>query len=45
MGSMGYLLPGYHQNFPSIPEIFKDKYLSRKKMENLLKLEDIVDNL
>jgi hypothetical protein len=36
---MGHLL---HLN---VPEVFKDKYFSRKEMENLLELKDITDNV
>jgi hypothetical protein len=42
---MGYLLPDYYIIFPSVPEIFKDKYFPRKEMENLLDLKDILNNL
>ncbi|GBC08353.1 hypothetical protein RclHR1_08060001 [Rhizophagus clarus] len=45
MNLMGHLLPDYHKTFPNIPETFKDKYFSRKEMENLLDLKDILDNL
>ena len=43
--NMGDLLPGYHKLFPNVPETFKDKYFSRKEMENLLDLKDILNNL
>jgi hypothetical protein len=43
--NMGYLLPNYHNDFPNIPEIFKDKYFSRKEMENLFDFKDILNNL
>ncbi|PKK59714.1 hypothetical protein RhiirC2_857224 [Rhizophagus irregularis] len=39
---MGYLLPDYYQFLSDVPEIFKDKYFSRKEMENLLDLNDIL---
>ncbi|GBB92858.1 hypothetical protein RclHR1_02070001 [Rhizophagus clarus] len=42
---MGYMLPGYHEFCPSIPEAFKDKYFSKKEMKNLLELQDILSNL
>ncbi|PKC55045.1 TPR-like protein, partial [Rhizophagus irregularis] len=45
MSLMGYLLPDYHQFFSNVPETFKDKYFSRKEMENLLDLNDILSNL
>ncbi|PKB96210.1 TPR-like protein, partial [Rhizophagus irregularis] len=45
MNLMGYLLPDYHQICPNVPETFKDKYFSRKEMENLLDLKDILDNI
>ncbi|PKY45528.1 hypothetical protein RhiirA4_517003 [Rhizophagus irregularis] len=32
----------YHKIYLSVPEIFKDKYFSRKEMENLLELKDII---
>lgn len=41
---MGHLLPT-HKICPNVPEVFKDKYFSRKEMENLLELKDIIDNL
>ncbi|PKB94200.1 TPR-like protein [Rhizophagus irregularis] len=41
----GYLLPDYHQLFSNVPETFKDKYFSRKEMENLLDLNDILSIL
>ncbi|CAB5204168.1 unnamed protein product [Rhizophagus irregularis] len=41
---MGHLLP-IHKIRPNVPEAFKDKYFSRKEMENLLELKDIIDNL
>ncbi|PKY59563.1 hypothetical protein RhiirA4_515619, partial [Rhizophagus irregularis] len=45
MSLMGYLLPDYHQLFSNVPETFKDKYFSRKEMEILLDLNDILSNL
>ncbi|GBC18385.2 hypothetical protein GLOIN_2v1836285 [Rhizophagus irregularis DAOM 181602=DAOM 197198] len=45
MSLMGYLLPDYHQFFSNVPETFKDKYFSRKEMENLLDLNDILSIL
>jgi hypothetical protein len=45
MNLLGYLLPDYPQIFPNVPEIFKDKYFSRKEMENLLELNDILNSL
>lgn len=46
---MSYLLPDkldYHEfYYPSIPGTFKDKYFSKKEMENLFELKDILDNL
>ena len=44
MGNMGYLLPNY-EICSNVPEAFKDKYFSRKEMENLLELKDIINNL
>ncbi|GBC18268.2 hypothetical protein GLOIN_2v1472275 [Rhizophagus irregularis DAOM 181602=DAOM 197198] len=43
--NMGDLLPNYHKVCPNVPEIFKDKYFSRKEMENLLELKDIINHL
>ena len=45
MAKMGDLLPRYHKLFPNVPEAFKDKYFSKKEMENLLDLKDILNNL
>jgi hypothetical protein len=45
MSLMGYLLPNYNQFCPNIPETLKDKYFSRREMENLLELEDILSSL
>ncbi|PKY35328.1 hypothetical protein RhiirB3_455984, partial [Rhizophagus irregularis] len=42
---MGYLLPHYRKFFSNVPETFKDKYLSRKEMENLLDLKVILNSL
>ncbi|POG70714.1 hypothetical protein GLOIN_2v1613945, partial [Rhizophagus irregularis DAOM 181602=DAOM 197198] len=42
---IGYLLPDYHEFFSNVPETFKDKYFSRKEMENLLDLKDILNSL
>jgi len=42
MGLLGYLLPGYLEFYLNVPETFKDKYFSRKEMENLLELKDIL---
>ena len=42
---MSYLLPEYHQICPNVPEVFKDKYFSKKEMEKLLELKDILNNL
>ncbi|PKY59633.1 hypothetical protein RhiirA4_515961, partial [Rhizophagus irregularis] len=46
--NMSCLLPDnldYHEFYPSIPETFKDKYFSKKEMENLFELKDILNNL
>ncbi|RIA82129.1 hypothetical protein C1645_835876 [Glomus cerebriforme] len=43
--NMSYLLPHYHEFYPNIPETFKNKYFSKKEMENLLELKDIINNL
>ncbi|PKK62004.1 hypothetical protein RhiirC2_791008, partial [Rhizophagus irregularis] len=45
MSLMGYLLPDYYRFLPNVPETFKDKYFSRKEMENLLDLNDILSIL
>jgi hypothetical protein len=42
---MGDLLPGYYETCPNVPEAFKDKYFSRKEIENLLELKDIIKHL
>ncbi|GBC07943.1 hypothetical protein RclHR1_00780023 [Rhizophagus clarus] len=41
---MGHLLP-IHKICPNVPEAFKDKYFSKKEMENFLEVKDIIDNL
>ncbi|PKB99278.1 hypothetical protein RhiirA5_505785 [Rhizophagus irregularis] len=43
--NMGDLLPAYYKICPNVPEIFKDKFFSRKEMKNLLELKDIINNL
>ncbi|PKY58544.1 TPR-like protein [Rhizophagus irregularis] len=40
---MGHLLPDYHQICPNVPKTFGDMYFSRKEMENLLDLKDILN--
>jgi len=30
---------------PNVPESFEEKYFSKKEMENLLELKDIIDYL
>ncbi|POG80972.1 hypothetical protein GLOIN_2v1511920 [Rhizophagus irregularis DAOM 181602=DAOM 197198] len=45
MSFMSYLLPDYHKFFSNVPETFKDKYFSRKEMENLFDLKDILNSL
>ncbi|PKB95998.1 TPR-like protein [Rhizophagus irregularis] len=45
ISNIGDLLPNFHKIYPNVPEIFKDKYSSRKEMENLLELEDIINHL
>ncbi|PKC04558.1 TPR-like protein [Rhizophagus irregularis] len=45
ISSMGDLLPNFHNIYPNVPETFKDKYFSRKEMENLLELKDIINHL
>ncbi|CAB4414248.1 unnamed protein product [Rhizophagus irregularis] len=42
---ISYLLPDYHEFFANVPETFRDKYFSRKEMENLLDLKDILNSL
>ena len=42
---MGDLLPGYYELYQNVPEAFRDVYFSRKEMENLLDLKDILNNL
>ncbi|PKY22897.1 hypothetical protein RhiirB3_436961 [Rhizophagus irregularis] len=39
------LFLNFHNIYPNVPEIFKDKYFSRKEMENLLELKDIINHL
>jgi hypothetical protein len=41
---MGHFLP-IHKLLPNVPKAFKDKYFSRKDIENLLELQDILNNL
>ncbi|CAB5180632.1 unnamed protein product [Rhizophagus irregularis] len=43
--NIGDLLPNFHKFCPNVPETFKDKYFSRKEMENLLELKDIINRL
>ncbi|PKB92326.1 hypothetical protein RhiirA5_445096, partial [Rhizophagus irregularis] len=43
--NIGDLLPNFHEFCPNVPETFKDKYFSRKEMENLLELKDIINHL
>ncbi|PKC64661.1 hypothetical protein RhiirA1_462106 [Rhizophagus irregularis] len=43
--NMGDLLLNFHKICPNVPETLKDKYFSRKEMENLLELKDIINNL
>ncbi|RIA94223.1 hypothetical protein C1645_865865 [Glomus cerebriforme] len=38
-------LSSIHNLLPNVPEAFMDKYFSRKEMENLLELKDIIGNL
>ncbi|PKY54942.1 TPR-like protein, partial [Rhizophagus irregularis] len=45
MSLMGYLLPDYHKFLSNVPETFKDKYFSRKEMENLFDLKYILNSL
>ncbi|RGB34424.1 hypothetical protein C1646_815387 [Rhizophagus diaphanus] len=40
---MGHFLP-IHKLYPKFPEAFKDKYFSKKEMENLINLKDIINN-
>ncbi|GBB87969.1 hypothetical protein RclHR1_14480002 [Rhizophagus clarus] len=39
-----HLLP-IHELLPTVPEVFRDKYFSKKEMENLLELNAILNNL
>jgi hypothetical protein len=41
---MGHFLP-IHKLLPNVPKAFKDKYFSKKEMENLLELKDIINIL
>ncbi|CAB5103641.1 hypothetical protein RhiirA5_416439 [Rhizophagus irregularis] len=34
-----------HEIYLNVPEVFKENYFSRKEMENLLELKDIISNL
>ncbi|GES80282.1 hypothetical protein GLOIN_2v1871094 [Rhizophagus clarus] len=34
-----------HELLPTVPEVFRDKYFSKKEMENLLELKDILHKL
>jgi hypothetical protein len=43
--NIGDLLPNYHEICPNVPVTFKDIYFSRKEMENLLELKEIIDYL
>ncbi|PKB98992.1 TPR-like protein, partial [Rhizophagus irregularis] len=43
--SIDDLLPNFHKFCPNVPETFKDKYFSKKAMENLLELKDIINHL
>ncbi|CAB5147593.1 unnamed protein product [Rhizophagus irregularis] len=45
MSFMSYLSLDFHKFFSSVPETFKDKFFSRKEMENLLDLKDILNSL
>ena len=40
---VGHFLP-IHKPHPSVPETFRDKYFSRKDMENLIELKDIIQS-
>ncbi|PKC15822.1 hypothetical protein RhiirA5_407728 [Rhizophagus irregularis] len=42
---IGDLLPNFYKTCPNIPETFEDKYFSRKEMESLLELKDIINHL
>ncbi len=33
-----------HKFYPKVPEVFEDKYFSKKEMENLIELKDIINN-
>ncbi|PKY61473.1 hypothetical protein RhiirA4_486511 [Rhizophagus irregularis] len=43
ISDMGDLLPNFHMICPNVPKTFKDKYFSRKEMESLLELKDIIN--
>ncbi|PKY27380.1 protein prenylyltransferase [Rhizophagus irregularis] len=43
--SIDDLLPNFHKFCPNVPETFKNKYFSKKAMENLLELKDIINHL
>ncbi|PKK76832.1 hypothetical protein RhiirC2_812737 [Rhizophagus irregularis] len=45
ISNMSYLLPGYHEFYQSIPDVFKDKYFSKKEVEEVFELKDILDSL
>lgn len=40
---MGHFLP-IHKLHPNVPETFKDKYFSKKDMEKLVELKDIINH-
>ena len=31
-----------HKVYPNVPEAFKDKYFSKREIENLMELEEII---
>jgi hypothetical protein len=41
--NMGHFLP-IHKLHPSVPETFKNKYFSKKDMEKLIELKDIINH-
>ncbi|POG79476.1 hypothetical protein GLOIN_2v1525722 [Rhizophagus irregularis DAOM 181602=DAOM 197198] len=43
--NIGDLLPNFYKICPNVPETFKNKCFSRKEMENLLELKDIINHL
>ncbi|PKY58693.1 hypothetical protein RhiirA4_480814, partial [Rhizophagus irregularis] len=45
MSLVGYLLSDYNKFISNVPETFKNKYFSRKEMENLFDLKDILNSL